>query len=85
MTLSYFLDSPIIVVSRLMYLNNPRRGITKGGSMKPGVFTQLYVHLVISPKYRERLLVKEIRSEVFKYISGILTNRGHKSIIINGM
>ncbi len=53
--------------------------------MKPGVFTQLYVHLIISPKYRERLLVKEIRSEVFKYISGILNNRGHKSIVINGM
>ena len=53
--------------------------------MKPGVFTQLYVHLVMSPKYRERLLVKEIKGEVFKYISGILTNRGHKSIIINGV
>jgi putative transposase len=53
--------------------------------MKPGVFTQLYIHLVIAPKYRERLLVKEIRGEVFSYISGILTNRGHKSIIINGM
>lgn len=53
--------------------------------MKPGVFTQLYVQLVISPKYRERLLIKEFRGEVFKYISGILTNRGHKSIIINGV
>jgi REP element-mobilizing transposase RayT len=53
--------------------------------MKPGVFTQLYIHLVIAPKYRERLLFKEIRKEIFKYISGILTKRGHKSIIINGM
>ena len=53
--------------------------------MKPGVFTQLYIHLIFAPKYRERLLVKEIRKEVFSYISGILTNRGHKSIIINGM
>ena len=52
--------------------------------MKPGVFTQLYIHLIFAPKYRERLLVKEIRSDVFSYISGILTNRGHKSIIING-
>jgi len=53
--------------------------------MKPGVFTQLYTHLVFSPKYRERLLKKEIRPEVFSYISGIITNRKHKSIIINGM
>ena len=53
--------------------------------MKPGVFTQLYTQLVFAPKYRERLLSKEIRSEVFSYISGIITNRKHKSIIINGM
>lgn len=53
--------------------------------MKPGVFTQIYIHLVFSPKYRERLLIKGIRSEVFSYISGIITNRKHKSIIINGM
>ncbi len=53
--------------------------------MKPGTFTQLYVHLVFAPKYRERLLIKQIRPEVFSYISGIITNRKHKSIIINGM
>jgi len=53
--------------------------------MKPGVFTQMYIHLVFSPKYRERLIRKEIQSEVFSYISGIITNRKHKSIIINGM
>ena len=53
--------------------------------MKPGVFTQLYVMLVFSPKYRESLLRKEIRGEVFSYISGIITNRKHKSIIINGV
>jgi REP element-mobilizing transposase RayT len=53
--------------------------------MKPGVFTQLYIQLVFSPKFRERLLVKEIRNELFSYISGIITNRRHKSIIINGV
>jgi len=53
--------------------------------MKPGVFTQLYIHLVFAVRYRERLLRKEIRSEVFKYVSGIITNRKHKSIIVNGV
>ena len=53
--------------------------------MKPGVFTQLYVHLVFAPKYRERLLQSEIRPEIFSYISAVITNRKHKSIIINGM
>ena len=53
--------------------------------MKPGVYTQLYTHLVFAVKYRERLLNKDIRNEVFSYISGIITNRNHKSIIINGV
>ena len=53
--------------------------------MKPGVFTQLYTHLVFAVKYRERLLKKEIRADIFSYISGIITNRKHKSIIINGV
>jgi len=53
--------------------------------MKPGAFTQLYTHLIFAVKYRERLLTKNIRDEVFRYISGIIINRRHKSIIINGM
>ncbi len=53
--------------------------------MKPVVFSQLYTHLVFAVKYRERLLIKEIQPEVFSYISGIIANRKHKSIIINGM
>ena len=53
--------------------------------MKPGAFTQLYVHLIFAVKYRERLLNKDFAPEVYSYISGIITNREHKSIIINGM
>ena len=52
--------------------------------MKPGTFTQLYIHLIFAPKYRDRLLTKEIRILLNKYLSGILNNRGHKSIIVNG-
>ena len=53
--------------------------------MKSGVFTQLYTHLVFAVKYRDRLLKREIRPEIFSYISGVITNRKHKSIIINGV
>jgi REP element-mobilizing transposase RayT len=53
--------------------------------IKPGAYTQLYTHLVFAVKYRERLLRKEIRPEVFSYISGIITKRKHKSIIVNGV
>jgi REP element-mobilizing transposase RayT len=52
--------------------------------MKPGTFTKMYVHIVFAVKYREALLTDNIRSKVFEYISGIVTNLKHKSIIING-
>lgn len=53
--------------------------------MKPGTFTQIYIQLVFSPKHRDRLLVEQIRPRIFEYLSGITTNLGHKSIIINGV
>jgi len=53
--------------------------------MKPGNYTQMYVHLVFAVKRREAALTKEIRSEIFEYISGIITNMNHKSIIVNGV
>jgi putative transposase len=52
--------------------------------MKPGTYTQIYVQLVFAVKNRETALRKEIRPQVFKHMSGILTNQKHKSIIING-
>jgi len=53
--------------------------------MKPGTFTQMYVHLVFAVKYRENLLHKSFRYRVFEYMSGILKQQNHKSLIINGV
>jgi len=52
--------------------------------MKPGTFTQLHVQLVFAVRYRENLLRKTYRNEVFSYISGIVSNMGHKPLITNG-
>jgi REP element-mobilizing transposase RayT len=52
--------------------------------MKPGTFTQMYVQLVFAVKNREAVLTNNIRSRVFEYMSGIITNLKHKSIIVNG-
>ena len=52
--------------------------------MKPGIFTQMYVQLVFAVQNRNALLRKDIRPRVFEYMSGILTNLKHKSIIVNG-
>lgn len=53
--------------------------------MKPGAFTQIYIQLVFSPMSKESLLHEKIRPRVFQYMSGIISNLGHKSIIVNGV
>jgi putative transposase len=53
--------------------------------MKPGTFTQLYVQLVFAVKNRDAVLYKTIRRRVFEYMSGIITELNHKSIIVNGI
>ena len=53
--------------------------------MKPGSYTQLYVQLVFAVKFREALLKKSIRNQVFEYMAGICTNLKHKALIINGV
>ncbi len=53
--------------------------------MKPGSYTKLYVQLVFAVKFREALLRKAIRNQVFEYMAGICTNIKHKPLIINGV
>lgn len=53
--------------------------------MKPGTFTQMYVHLVFAVYKRENILIKSIRPRIFEYMSGIITSLKHKSIIVNGV
>jgi len=52
--------------------------------MKPGTFTQMYVQLVFAVKNRDAVLTNDIRKRVLEYMSGIITNLKHKSIIVNG-
>jgi len=52
--------------------------------MKPGTFTQMYVHIVFAVRARENLLNKAIQPRIFEYISGILRDLGHKPLIVNG-
>ena len=50
-----------------------------------GTYSQLYIQVVFTVKGKENLLNKEWRSELFKYISGIITAKNQKSIIVNGV
>jgi putative transposase len=50
-----------------------------------GTFSQIYIHIVFAVKGRANLINNSFKAELYKYISGIITNKGHKSIIVNGM
>ena len=49
-----------------------------------GTYSQIYIQIVFAVQGRQNLLQKEWRQEVFKYMSGIIKNKGHKPIIVNG-
>ncbi len=53
--------------------------------MSSGTYSQIYIQLVFVVKSRQNFLKKEFREEIFKYMSGIITAKGQKSIIINGV
>jgi REP element-mobilizing transposase RayT len=48
-------------------------------------YTQLYVHIIFSPRGRQNLVHTRIKTKVYKYIAGIIKKKGQKLIIINGM
>ena len=50
-----------------------------------GTYSQIYIQVVFAVKGRQNLLAKGWRDEIFKYISGIITNKGQKPIIVNGV
>ncbi len=50
-----------------------------------GTFSQVYIQLVFAVKFRENLLRKQWREEVFKYMAGIIRTKEQKPIIINGV
>lgn len=50
-----------------------------------GTYSQIYIQIIFAVKGRQSLLGQQWRQDVFKYISGIITNKGQKAIIVNGV
>src|SRR5687767_10057187 len=50
-----------------------------------GTFSKIYLQIVFHVRGSGKSLTREQREEVYKYISGIITEKGHKSIIVNGV
>ncbi len=48
-------------------------------------YTQLYVQFVFAVQNRVSLIQPEWENELYKYITGVAKNNGHKMIAINGI
>lgn len=48
-------------------------------------YTQLTIHIVFAVKKRENLIKPKYKEELYKYITGIITNKNQKLLAINGV
>lgn len=48
-------------------------------------YTCLYTHVILVVKYRESLIQPSWQDELYKYITGIIQNRGNKVFAIGGV
>ena len=48
-------------------------------------FSQIYIQVVFAVKGRQSLIHSDWEEELYKYITGIITNKGQKLITINGV
>ncbi len=48
-------------------------------------YSQMYVQMVFAVKGRQSLIQRRWKDELYKYITGILRNKGQKLLAINGM
>jgi putative transposase len=48
-------------------------------------YTQIYIQIVIVVKGRQSLIPNTMKTNLCKYITGIIRNKGHKLISINGV
>jgi len=48
-------------------------------------YSQIYIHVVFAVKGRSNLISPKWKEEIYKYITGIVSNRTQKLLAINGM
>jgi len=48
-------------------------------------YSQIFYHVVFAVRNRESLITPTIKDDLYKYITGIITNQKQKLFIINGM
>jgi REP element-mobilizing transposase RayT len=53
--------------------------------MASGTFSQIYIQIVFAVKGRQSLIQTTWEDELYKYITGIVQNKGQKMLAINSM
>ncbi len=48
-------------------------------------YTQIHIQAVFAEQNRECIIKNHWKNELYKYITGIIRNNGHKMLVINGM
>jgi putative transposase len=48
-------------------------------------YTQIHIHAVFAVRNRDSFIKSTWKDDLYKYITGIIQNQGHKLLIINGM
>ena len=51
----------------------------------PGTFSKIYIQVVFAVDGRENLISNNWKTDLHKYIAGIVKGKGQKSIIVNGV
>ena len=51
----------------------------------PGTFSQIYIQVVFAVKAGQKLIESSWEDELYKYITGIITNKEQKLLAINGV
>jgi REP element-mobilizing transposase RayT len=51
----------------------------------PNTYTQIHIHAIFAVQNRLSLISKKWDQQLYRYITGIIQNQGHKLLAINGM
>jgi len=56
-----------------------------GAMTMANTYTQIYIQVVFAVQGRQCLIQPEHKEEIYKYITGIVTNQGQKMLAVNGV
>jgi len=59
--------------------------LTKVAVAMANTYTQIYIQVVFAVQGRQSLIQPDHKEEIYKYITGIVTNQGQKMLQVNGM